>query len=85
MYRPGRAHEPSGTCTHFGQDWLCDDGAVCNGLEQCGASGCQAGPASAALYWEIKADDDRWLGGEDLARLAWARYAEAGLLPLVPA
>jgi hypothetical protein len=35
--------EPSGTCTHTQSDALCSNGQLCDGIEQCTASGCQPG------------------------------------------
>ena len=35
--------DPGGTCAHYAQDYICDDGVFCNGAEVCGANGCSAG------------------------------------------
>lgn len=48
-------------------------------------SGCQINPASADLYWQLPRNRDRWLGGEELAKLAWPRYSHCGLLPPIAA
>ncbi|MEZ4300061.1 MAG: hypothetical protein R3B70_34255 [Polyangiaceae bacterium] len=35
--------EPDGSCFHSPQNNLCSDGQLCNGIEQCTPTGCQAG------------------------------------------
>jgi hypothetical protein len=38
-----QCNDPVGTCSHYSQDFVCDDGLFCNGQEVCGPSGCKAG------------------------------------------
>lgn len=40
-----QCNEPDGSCSHLAQDFICDDGQFCNGVESCGAMGCVAGTA----------------------------------------
>src|SRR5262249_34071017 len=37
--------DPQGTCTHTPQNFLCDDGNACNGIETCTLPGCTGGTA----------------------------------------
>jgi hypothetical protein len=37
--------EPGGTCAHYTQDFVCDDGKFCTGTEVCTLNGCQTGAA----------------------------------------
>lgn len=34
------------------------------------------------LYWELKAENEKWMSARELVELCWPRYAKAGLLPV---
>jgi hypothetical protein len=38
-----QCNEPLGTCVRVPHDFLCDDSQFCNGVEVCGATGCEPG------------------------------------------